>query len=374
MNPIARSELAGKSALVASLLALIPPRPPASLVASLAQGGPRSIDPMRAFDTPLFPYPLSLKVLDVVDGSIPVPVGPGRGEGVPQGAWAVAYPGGVKLLDRVLEAGATAHGVVTHIQELALEASDPAASPEQRARLEASYRADLARLGELADTVVFDGIPLVDGSRDVYLLLPPPGSGSLLVNLPAWGRSPGLFWPSIATTVEAQHVWGIAYTTLEGLGSDIAYLDDARDLVRTGERHGGLREIERLLRRMRSLAWQAVDGGLNTSDRVVLDEYRLSDLRRLDAVAEFARFEGTELLSGGRVGLHGALGTMRIFDLPDMDASGLGLSGPDEGITTMTSAAVTLDNLDDALAAVRAERARVAETRAELVDGLLRLR
>jgi len=367
------NDLARSSAIVASLLALLPQRSPSSFRAALAPGGTRSSDPLRALTTPLFPYPESVKLLDVIDGAIVPPRTPEHPPFDLQGERAVGFPASAKLMDEVVAAGKKVHALALEMRELAVEACNAALRPEQRAHLDERYQADVARLTELVGASVFQGIPLMDGSRDVRLVVPPSRTRTKVVDLPDWRASSlGLDLP-LATLMDAQAALDQIDVAIDSVEQDEARLALARRELLEGDPDGGLREIERLLTRMRSLAEQASDGTLNSGDRTILDRYRRSDLARLEDVSAL-EFDGLFVLEPGRVVLQGALGTSFPFDLPAASPDGLGLPGPHEGITTMTGAAETLEKLDHALVEVQAERTRVAATRDALVNGFLRLR
>lgn len=364
-----RSDLSRSSAFVAALLALLPPRSAPLLVAG--GGGQSSVGRSTALLPPLFPYPQALELLDVLDGASPARSAPERGDGTNPGGLAIPYPEGREILDRVQAAGDAALGLLQELRRAAFHVGNPATSPGERARNQALYRQLFVRFAKLPETSPFDD-NLIDGSRDVLLARPPTGLHALRVELPDW-RADTLDLPSaIPSTLEGQAALDMLDNALDVIEREQVGLAVKRQELVEGVPNGGLREVERLLVRMRRLAEHAVSRSLNSADRTLLQIRHASDLERLDQVALAARFQGVRLLAGGQVGLQGRLGSTLVFELPHVDNRSLGLSSSD--VTNLTNSMAALGQLEEAIDFVRARRESVAETRAALENGLLLLR
>ncbi len=363
------SALARSSALLASLLALIPPRSAAHLVHPVPAG--TGALPQRARATPVIPYPDSLDLLDVLDGARPAPLDPVRGPGSAQGERAIPYPEGLELLDGVLTAGDMAVSLLTEMSRACSRVARPYTSPAERVRQQAIYRHAFETLARLADACAIDA-GWIDGSRDVWLARPPRGSDVLFVDLPDWSVSTLGLPGALLDMLHAQFTADLVWETCMRAKHEQARLSIARQELVEGTPNGGLREIERLLARMRGLAEQASLGSLNTTDRNPLDAFVRSDLERIDAVARSARFDDVALLAGGEIELEGRLGNTLVLDLPSRDASGLGLSDTD--LTVLTNAMAACVHLDEALASVRTQRKALADTRANLAGVVLHVR
>jgi len=130
-----------------------------------------------------------------------------------------------------------------------------------------------------------------------------------------------------------------------------------------------LLEQERLLTRMRDRAWQAMDGTLNTGDRMELEPVYLQDLARIEAVARNVRFHGIPLLDGAvDVGLtdRPPVPGIHFIDLPDTTALALGIA--DTSFYSITSAMLAFQSVGDALATVIEHRERIVATAHVLIN------
>ncbi|NOT30790.1 MAG: hypothetical protein HOP15_10130 [Planctomycetes bacterium] len=364
-----RPDLSRSSALFATLLALLPHRSAGLLGATAAPTGPRSFDPLSPSAAPLFPLPQALRLLDVIEGAR-------RGSsshrtGQATSGPAIGYPAGRDLLDQALAAGDFILSRFVEIHGLAIAASNPALSAEERALLDHAYQGELAALAALARTTAFKGIPLIDGSRDVHLVLPPSGGTTILVDLPDWNTTTLGLSGAIANPEDAGSALDLLDTAIAQVALDRERLSIARQELVEGVPDGGLRELERLLGRMRGLAQQASGRTLMSADRWLLDLRHRSDLVRIDAVAEAAAFEGVALFDGGQVWLQDVLGATLVFDLPDADVEGLGLSCAE--LSTLSNATAALKAIGAALCEVKAQREAVLEAQDALVNGVIRL-
>lgn len=365
-----RPDLSRSSALFATLLALLPHRSAAGFGAIAAPSGLRSIDPLLPSATPFFPYPQALRLLDVIEGARRASSShrPGQGTSGP----AIGYPAGRDLLDHALAAGDLILGRSVELGRLAAAASNVALSAEERALLDHAYQGELAALAELVRTTAFKGIPLIDGSRDVLLAVPPSGGTTMFVDLPDWNATTLGLSGAITSPQDAQGALDLIDTAIAQVALDRQRLSIARQELVEGVPAGGLREIERLLGRMRGLAESATDGTLGTADRLPLDLRSRSDLARIGAVADAATLEGVALLDGGQVWLQDVLGATLVFDLPNADVEGLGLSCAE--LSTLSNATAALEAIGEALREVKAQREAVLEARDALENGVIRLR
>jgi hypothetical protein len=368
-----RAGLSRASSLLAILFTLLPHRSTAPRGAPAASRA-RSPAPSRAPATPFFTYPQALRLLALIEGTERSAQPLRRARGTPHELATLGSPSGRELLDRALDAGDGVVGLAREMRALTVEACNLALSAEQRALLESAYLGRLARLADLTSNTRFKDIPLIDGSCDVELALPPTGAESLLVDLPDWRASALDLPPTIATLLAAQQALDSVDVAVDRIVEDRLGLSLARQELLEGEPAGGLRELERLLRRMRALAERACNGVLNTGDRTPLDRFLHSDLARLDAVAAAATYEGFPLLGGGEVLLQGALGNTLFFALPDVGAASLGLPLETTDLTSVTSATATLETLGEALREVRQQREAVVEAREELSNDRFRMR
>jgi len=126
---------------------------------------------------------------------------------------------------------------------------------------------------------------------------------------------------------------------------------DGVSLVQTAE--GALHEANASLTRMRELAVAAANGTLNTGDRTTLNAEFTALTSEIDRLATTTEFNGVKLLNNASGSLDIQIGTeagdVITLALADTTVSGLGLSGANFNITTITNASGVLATIDDAI-------------------------
>ncbi len=253
------------------------------------------------------------------------------------------------------------------MRHLATEASDGALNTGDRAALDAAFQVRIAMVDSVSETTFWD-IPVMDGTVDICVDGVP------------------VFFDLPDATDTALDLTGGSFdlTTVTNAAAALATVDQALDTVqqyrveirrdalalRDGPADGGLREQQRVLERMQDLAFLALDGTLNTGDRMALSAFYQDDLERTDAIAENVSFEGIELLDGTTdVGLRGRspLAVPILLDLPDTTATALGIEGT--LVDTYSNALTALATVDAALVTVTEHRERMIDTALDLMDG-----
>jgi flagellin len=133
---------------------------------------------------------------------------------------------------------------------------------------------------------------------------------------------------------------------------------DGISLVQTAE--GSLGELSGNLTRMRELAVQAANGTLNTGDRAVLDEEFQALVSEIDRVASQTSFNGVTLFDGSTTSIDIQVGSESgetiSITLQDSTVSGLGLSGANFDLTTVSNASAALNTIDTAIDTVSSFR------------------
>ena len=322
------------------------------------------------------PYPHGLRLLAVADGELP---GTLRNQPRPtacNGVILVHYPQGFPLLHTADDGWAEVRGLMLHMRELAIQAATQALTIRERAALNVAFRTELHRIAIVATSLTFEGIPLLDGSENVCLEgRLPSRNPTFYLDLPAATPSVlGLSGASFSLTSVTN-----AAGVLNGIDTAIDTVMQARATLGTAKLaleppDGGLREVQRVLRRMRELARRARGHGyVSYRERFLLDVFFQAHQARLDNIANSLTFEGIGLLDGSEdVCLQGPppLGLPIFVDLPDATRTTLLLSGD---LTTLTHATSALSQIDSALETVAEYREDLFSARRSLTHGRDRL-
>jgi flagellin len=124
--------------------------------------------------------------------------------------------------------------------------------------------------------------------------------------------------------------------------------NDGISMVQTAD--GAADQLHEILTRMRELAVQASNGGLNTNDMSNLDTEFQANLQEIDRIATSTKYNGQNLLSGAaaavdfQVGI-GTAATDRIsVSFGGADSTGLGVNGAD--VTSFANAQTAITNID----------------------------
>ena len=310
-------------------------------------------------------WPDSLRLLGVTEGEWTGDAFPGPD--VCGNSIHVPYHKGAGLtyvVTRALRAD-TRH--LEEMRELAVRASDGTLNTGERAAADAAFQARIAWIDAIASDTTFWDIPVMDGTVDVcvdgvpvFFDLPDATDGALGLDGPNFDLTTGTNAGSALATVD----WALAVVQQYR----VEIRRDARDLL-DGPADGGLREQQRVLERMQELAFLAMDGTLNTGDRLPLNALYQDDLERVDAISENMSFHGLGLLDGTvDVGLQGPppFSIPLFLDLPDTTAITLGIENT--RLDTVTSAFMALASVDAALVTVTEHRERMMETARDLMD------
>lgn len=360
------------SALLA--ISLIPLGARAGLAHSAPALDPRAIQADGL--TPLFtvPFPQSLLLLDVLEGTR-------RGEAWPRrahypecwnGAPAFDPESSAALLELVLGASQEELRLLREMRGLAVDRLDLGGPPRTRreslpqASAVVEFRRRLQALERLVQTAHFRGHALLTGTTPVMFLFQPSPSGEpqriILFDLST--STHGLTGLDIVDETEAASALDLIDTALVYVDTAHAcYLLD-RQTFEDGPPEGGLLAVAAILERLHAVALQAADAHLDSQYRSILDSRFQSDVSRLDQLSARAHFENIPLLRGGLVLLHGA-GTLEIrpFLLPNTGAMALDI---DTDITDVDNALGALGLLDAARAYVSEQLAALACARAQL--------
>lgn len=341
------------------------------LAALLAGPLPSQLPTSSAGGEALVPYPLSVRLLDVVDGARRADPRAARTD-VPAswaGLMAVDHVQGVALTDAALAALQPARALVDELRVMAGKACDEALGEEERGELDLAFQGALRRLDELARNADHHGIPLLGGELDVYALGRTLRELPVLIDLPdVRPAALGLSQANVRTIPAAYHALALLdVAEIENLRTT---LELARQLLLDGAPTGGLREVQRILGRMRGLALRASDATLNSGARMLVDRHFRADAERIEHIASAATYAGVPLLDGSTdVDLQGAppLPLTLAFDLPDVTLDGLGLEGAT--LLTISAAFAALASIEDALADVEQHRRELESAAEQLSDG-----
>lgn len=340
-------------------------------------GGPASTSgrsPAHGGDTfVLVPYPESLHLVEVLDGTrrttprAHVLDQPDTWAGLP----AFGPRDGLELVERARGGLARVARLIAEMRALAEARVSTFPGPDEIDLLEGAFRRDWQRLDLLTRRLAYRGVDLLASAREIYVHR--STQAPLLVEL-ARVTPAALDLPtSIASFEDALNALYRLFPALQQVERADAGLGLVERELRDGPPDGGLREVERILARMKRIAEQCSLGSLNTSERLLLDEGFRADLERLDLVAEGAHFQGLRgLLDGGRVHLQGAppASEVLLHILPDVTSEGLRLSTWIMDVTGMTSATLAVVKLEHALETVMEHREDLLEVRERLADGL----
>ena len=152
----------------------------------------------------------------------------------------------------------------------------------------------------------------------------------------------------------------------EGLKSDIRALgqasrnaSDGISLVQTAE--GSLDEVSTILRRMRELTEQALNGTVTDQERGYLDSEYQALISEIDRIAQSTEFNGVNLLDGSataavaiQVGIEtNAYDSISVDITTNRDATTLGLTGD---ITDATNAGLSMTAVQTAIDTVSSAR------------------
>jgi hypothetical protein len=356
--------------------------PPGAARAGLAHSAP-ALDP-RAIQAdelaPIFavPFPRSLRLLDVLEGSRRAEPAAQRTQYPEQweGAPAFGPEESAALLELLL--GATQQELHLMREMRALAADSLGSSSRGRTRRAlppetnavAEFRLRLQDLERLVRTTSLRGHALLTGTTPVLFLFQPPPSGALqrVTILDLSTRTHGLDRLDIAADADASEALDLIDTALVYVtAAHERYLLD-RQSFREGRPEGGLREVEEVLERLREIALLAADTSRDEDEHLLLDSHYQSDVARLDALSARAYFENVPLLRGGLVLLEGRgiVGMVQFFRLPDTAPDHLGV---DTDVSSWPNALAALQLLDAARSRVRQERTRLERVREQLLGG-----
>ncbi|MEB3298283.1 MAG: flagellin [Candidatus Sericytochromatia bacterium] len=150
---------------------------------------------------------------------------------------------------------------------------------------------------------------------------------------------------------------------INGLSMAIQNSEDTINLLQTAE--GALNETEAILQRMRELSVQAANDTLVDSDRLAIKNELDQLAGEIDGIADRTEFNTKKLLTGDFVTTPMSFqiganeGQTLAITLSDMQASALAVTGTDLTVSSHSFAASAISNLDAAIAAVSAERAKM---------------
>jgi flagellin len=151
---------------------------------------------------------------------------------------------------------------------------------------------------------------------------------------------------------------------------------DGVSLVQTAE--GALHEANSDLIRMRELAMEAANGTFNTGDRLTLNAEFSAQLSEIDRIANTTVFNGVNLLNNSAGSIDIQIGTESgdtiNLALADTTIAGLGLTGANFDVTTVTNAVAALDTIDAAIDSIVSSRGQLgaAQNRVETAIRSLR--
>lgn len=148
------------------------------------------------------------------------------------------------------------------------------------------------------------------------------------------------------------------------------------NLLQTAE--GALSVIDEKLVRLRSLAVQAANGGLQAQDRAILDTEFQALLDEIDRIANVTNYNGIYLLDGSTASVTFHIGENATNNedyyavtLNAMTTTALGINALD--ITTVASAQAAITALDTAIASKDTERTRLGSYVERLQNTILQL-
>lgn len=148
------------------------------------------------------------------------------------------------------------------------------------------------------------------------------------------------------------------------------------NLLQTAE--GALSVIDEKLVRLRSLAVQAANGGLQAEDRAILDTEFQALLDEIDRIANVTNYNGIYLLDGSTSSVTFHIGENATNNedyyavtLNAMTTTALGINALD--ITTVASAQAAITALDTAIASKDTERTRLGSYVERLQNTILQL-
>lgn len=148
------------------------------------------------------------------------------------------------------------------------------------------------------------------------------------------------------------------------------------NLLQTAE--GALSVIDEKLVRLRSLAVQAANGGLQAQDRAILDTEFQALLDEIDRIANVTNYNGIYLLDGSTSSVTFHIGENATNNedyyavtLNAMTTTALGINALD--ITTVASAQAAITALDTAIASKDTERTRLGSYVERLQNTILQL-
>jgi hypothetical protein len=333
----------------------------AAVLAIFLLGG---VPALAADEAPLVPWPDSLRVLDVMsgerDGTGTVPIDRcGTAILIED---ADAFP----LLETALGALEMQRRQLRSIRRLAIAAADATLLPAERLALERRFRWRLAGFTRIAEGAVFKDLPLLTSAEEICfksvrykLWLPITNAYGLAIDK-----------LSVTTLADAQSAIRATDTATYYMASiHLGMRMPVQELDR-GPPNGGLREQQRILRRLRRIAIASANGTLSSVQRARLNAVFQFELRRLDDVARTARLGDLELLyrrrgsSPTNLGASPARGTVRSYFFPDTTLPGLGLGSPD--VETQWNAQYSISLIDRAAETVRSHLHDIAELRRAL--------
>jgi len=318
-------------------------------------------------DTPILivPWPDGIRLLGAVEGRWPGD--PFPGPDVCGDALHIPKQDGFALTGIVGQALATDEDLLVAMRILAVAATDGTLNTGARLFLNMRFQDHAAVIDKIGHVTMLGDVPVLDGGVDVCVDGVP-----VFIDLPdVTGSALGLDDPhlDLTTVTNASRAIASIDTILTEVQIHRHAIERAEVALHDGPAAGGLLEEERVLSRMRDVAWEALDGTLSEAARCALEAQYAQDLARIEAVARNVRFQGLPLLDGATdVGLMDAppIHTPHFVDLPDTTATALGIAAT--RLDTWANAHAAVTAVDTALAAVVEHRERIVATAHVLIN------